>query len=104
MESVAATAAYELKPEAFLSAVRREFISAYCVFVVAANWLWAAPLFVAAAERLSKWPSKWAIMSSREMVEAGESGLRPVGGWMGDAAVILWEAIARLVEPNESPR
>ena len=52
-------AAYELEMEAVLSVVRRAFISAHCVVVVAANWLRAAPLFVAAAERLSKWPSNW---------------------------------------------
>ena len=46
MESVAAAAVYELDIEAVLSAVRKDFISAYCVVVVAANWLRVAPLFV----------------------------------------------------------
>ena len=96
--AVAAAAAYELDPEVVLSAVRRELISAYCVVVVASKWSRAAPLFVTAAARLSKWPSNWAIMSS---VEAGP---RPVVGWVGNAAVITSAAIARLAEPNESPR
>ena len=61
VESVVVAASYELNPEAVLSAVRRDFISPYCVVVVAANWSRAAPLFVAAAERLSKWPSNWAM-------------------------------------------
>ena len=96
--AVAAAAAYELDPEAVLIAVRRDFISAYCIVVVAANWSRDAPLFVAEAERLLEWPSNWAIVSS---VEAGP---RPVVGWLGDVAVIPWAAIARLVDKNESPR
>ena len=43
-------------------------------------------------------------MSSGEMVEAGEAGLRPVVGCVGNTTVIPWESIARLSEPNESPR
>ena len=54
MESVAAAAVYELGLEAFLSAVRRGFIYAYCVIVVAANLSRAAPLLVEVAARLSK--------------------------------------------------
>ena len=52
MESVTAEAAYELDLEAALRVVRRAYISAYCVVVVASNWSRAAPLFVAATERL----------------------------------------------------
>ena len=98
VESVAVAEAYELEPEVVLSEVRRYFISAYCVVVVAANCLRAASLFVAAASRLLKWPQNWAIMSS------GEAGPRPVVGWVGNATVIPWVAIARLAGPNESPR
>ena len=54
VESVAVAAAYKLEREAFLSVVKRGFIYSYCIVVVAANWLRAAPLFVAAAARLSK--------------------------------------------------
>ena len=66
VESVVVAAAYEINPEAALIAVRREFISAYCVVVVVSNWLRAALLFLTEAERLLKWPSDWAIMSSGE--------------------------------------
>ena len=58
VESVAVAAAYKLEREAFLSVVKRDFIYSYCIVVVAANWLRAAQLFVAAAARLSKWSSK----------------------------------------------
>ena len=61
MESVEAAAAYELEMEAALRVVRRDYIYAYCVVVVASNWSRAAPLFVAAAARLSKWTSNWAM-------------------------------------------
>ena len=65
VELVAAAAAYELgieaRLEAVLSAVSSVLIYEYCVVVVAANWSRAAPLFVAAAARLSKWPSNWAM-------------------------------------------
>ena len=61
VDSVAASAAYELKLEVVLRVVRRDFIYAYCVVVVAANWLRAAPLFVVVAARLSEWPSNWAM-------------------------------------------
>ena len=64
-ESVAAAVAYELgmevKLEAVLSAASRALISVYCVGVVTANWSRAAPLFVAAAARLSKCPSNWSM-------------------------------------------
>ena len=56
VESVAAAAAYNLDLEAVLSVARRDFISVYCVVVVAANWLGEVPLFVAAEARLLKWP------------------------------------------------
>ena len=56
VESVAVAAAYELDPEAVLSALRRDFISADCVVVVAANWLRAVPLYMVAVARLSNWP------------------------------------------------
>ena len=52
VESVAAAAAYELGLEAVLSAVRRAFVSAYCVVVLAANWSRSAPMLVAEVERL----------------------------------------------------
>ena len=97
MDSVAVAVAYELKPEMVLSTVRRYFISAYCSVVVAANWSRAAPMFVAAAEMLSKWPLNWANMSS------GEAGPQPVVGLVGKAAVILWASIVRLADPNYSP-
>ena len=62
VESVAEAASNELRLEvrleAVLSAVSRVLISVYCVVVVAANWLRAVPLFVTAAERFSKGPSK----------------------------------------------
>ena len=61
VESVAVAAVYELGLEAVLSAVRRDFISAYCIVMVAANWSSAAPLLVVAAARLSKGPSNWAM-------------------------------------------
>ena len=61
VKSVAASAVYELKLEVVLRVVRRAFIYVYCVVVVASNWLRAAPLFVVAAARLSKWPSNWAM-------------------------------------------
>ena len=65
VELVAAAVAYELglevRLEAVLSAASRFFISVYCVVVVAANWSRAAPLFLAATERLSKCPSNWAM-------------------------------------------
>ena len=58
-----AAVAYELNMEVRLEAVSiaasRDFISEYCVVVVAANWSRAVPLFVAAAARLSKCPLKW---------------------------------------------
>ena len=38
VDSVVLVAAYELKLEALLSVVRRAFIFAYCVVVVASNW------------------------------------------------------------------
>ena len=58
---MAAAAAYGLGMEAVLSEVRRYFISAYCVVVVAANWLGAEALLVVVAARLSKLPSNWAM-------------------------------------------
>ena len=65
MDSVAAAAANEIglgvRLEAVSGAASRALISVYRVVVVAANWSRVAPLFVAAAARLSKWPSKWAI-------------------------------------------
>ena len=85
---MAAAAAYELELAAVLSLVRRAFISAYCIVVVASNWSRAAPLFVAVVARLSKWSSKW-DMQSREAVP------QPVVGWVDSVVVILWAAIAR---------
>ena len=65
VESVAAAAVYEIGPEArledVLSAASRALIYEYCIVVLAANWSRAVPLFVAAAARLSKWPSNWAM-------------------------------------------
>ena len=54
VKSVSAAAAYELGMEAVLSKESRAFISAYCVFMVAANRSRAAPLLAEAAVRLSK--------------------------------------------------
>ena len=54
VESVAVAEEYELGMEAVLIVVRRDFISAYCVVVVEANWSRTAPLLGTAAERLSK--------------------------------------------------
>ena len=54
VESVEAASAYEIELEEFLIAGRRDFIYAYCVVVVVANWTRAAPLLVASAARLSK--------------------------------------------------
>ena len=67
VESLAAAAeaandiGMEVRLEAVLSAASRYLISVYCIVVVAANWLRAVPLFLAAEARLSKWPSDWAI-------------------------------------------
>ena len=54
VESVAASATYEFGMEAVLSAVRRGFIYACCVIVVAANRLSTVPLFDPKSARLSK--------------------------------------------------
>ena len=57
--------AYELRlearPETVLSAASRELIYEYCVVVLEANWSRAAPLCVATAARLSKWPLNWVM-------------------------------------------
>ena len=97
--AVSAAAECEPFPAAFNEA-SKGLISEYWVVVVAASWSRAAPLFLAAEERLSKWPSKCAIISSEER---GMAGLRPVGDWVGDAAEMPWAAMDRLVEPKELP-
>ena len=96
-------AATECKPltAAAFNEARKDLISEYWVAVVAASWSRAAPLFVTADARLSKWSSNCDIISSEEK---GMAGRWPVGGWVGDAAEMPWAAMARLVEPKESPR
>ena len=99
--AVSAAAECEPFPEVAFNEASKGLISEYWVVVVAASWSRAAPLFLAAEARLSKEPSNCALISSEER---GMAGLRPVGGWVGDAVEMPWEAMDRLAEPKELPR